>query len=118
MSGFTLAPAASIAAGLSIGAAVTVGVTLAVEDHDVARGLRVRTPSAPHLVEYGDRTRGFACRRYRSCRRYRRYRGCRRYHSCLKSDSWSHHQPRRSAERRERKRSGVIGVISWDLPVT
>ena len=55
MSGFTLAAAASIAAGLSIGAAVTVGVTLAVEDHDVARAQRVRTPSAPHLVEYGDR---------------------------------------------------------------
>jgi Protein of unknown function (DUF2613) len=55
MSGFTLAAAASIAAGLSIGAAAIVGVTLAVEDHDVARAQRVRTPSAPHLVEYGDR---------------------------------------------------------------
>ena len=54
MSGFTLA-AASIAAGLSIGAAAVVGVTLAVEDHDVARAHRVLTPSAPHLVEYGDR---------------------------------------------------------------
>jgi hypothetical protein len=59
--GFTLAAAASIAAGLSIGAAVTVGVTLAVEDHDVARGLRVRTPSAPHLVEYGDRCYAGVC---------------------------------------------------------
>ena len=55
MSGFTLAAAASIAAGLSIGAAAVVGVTLAVEDHDVARAHRVLTPSAPHLVEYGDR---------------------------------------------------------------
>ena len=55
MSGFTLAAAASIAAGLSIGAAAIVGVTLAVEDHDVARAQRVPTPSAPHLVEYGDR---------------------------------------------------------------
>jgi Protein of unknown function (DUF2613) len=55
MSGFTLAAAASIAAGLSIGAAAIVGVTLAVEDDDVARAQRVRTPSAPHLVEYGDR---------------------------------------------------------------
>jgi len=54
MSGLTLA-AASIAAGLSIGAAAVVGVTLAVEDHDVARAHRVLTPSAPHLVEYGDR---------------------------------------------------------------
>ena len=31
MTGFTLAAAASIAAGLSIGAAATVGVTLALE---------------------------------------------------------------------------------------
>ena len=36
MTGFTLAAAASIAAGLPIGAAATVGVTLAVEDHNVA----------------------------------------------------------------------------------
>jgi hypothetical protein len=55
MSGFTLAAAASIAAGLSIGAVTTVGVTLAVEDHDVARAQRVLTPSAPHVVQYGDR---------------------------------------------------------------
>jgi hypothetical protein len=34
---------------------VTVGVTLAVEHHDVARAQRVLTPSAPHLVQYGDR---------------------------------------------------------------
>ena len=55
MSGFTLAAAASVAVGLSIGAAVTVGVTLAVEDHDVARAQRVPSPSAPHLIPYGDR---------------------------------------------------------------
>jgi hypothetical protein len=55
MSGFRLAAAASIAAGLSIGAATTVGVTLAVEDRDVARAQRVPTPSTPHLVQYGDR---------------------------------------------------------------
>ena len=55
MSGFTLGAAASIAAGLSIGAATTVGVTLAVEHHDVARAQHILTPSAPHLVEYGDR---------------------------------------------------------------
>jgi hypothetical protein len=61
MSGFTLAAAASIAAGLSIGAAVTVGVTLAVEDHDVARAERLRTPSAPHLVQYGDRCYAGVC---------------------------------------------------------
>ncbi len=61
MSGFTLAAAASIAAGLSIGAAAVVGVTLAVEDHDVARAQRVRTPSAPHLVQYGDRCYAGVC---------------------------------------------------------
>ena len=55
MSSFTLAAAASIAAGLSVGAAMTVGVTLAAEDDDVAPAQRVLTPSAPHLVAYGDR---------------------------------------------------------------
>jgi hypothetical protein len=55
MSGFTLAAAASIAAGLSIGAVTTVGVTLAVEAHDVARAQRALTPPVPHPVEYGDR---------------------------------------------------------------
>jgi hypothetical protein len=55
MSGFTLAAAAGIAAGLSIGALTTVSVTLAVEAHDVARAQRARTPPAPHPVEYGDR---------------------------------------------------------------
>ena len=37
MTGFTLAAAASIVAGLSIGAAATVGVTLAVRDHGAPR---------------------------------------------------------------------------------
>ena len=55
MSRFALAAAASVAAGLSIGAAAVVGVTLAVDDHDVARVQRVPTPSEPHLVQYGDR---------------------------------------------------------------
>jgi hypothetical protein len=55
MTGFTLAAAASIAAGLSIGAAATVGVTLAVEDHSVVPVQAPPTPSAPYLVEYGDR---------------------------------------------------------------
>jgi len=55
MSGFMMAAAASIAAGLAIGAAATVGVTPAIEDHDAARTHRVLTPSAPHLVQYGDR---------------------------------------------------------------
>jgi Protein of unknown function (DUF2613) len=55
MTGFTLAAAASIAAGLSIGAAATVGVTLAVEDYNTAPAQGPPTPSAPYLVEYGDR---------------------------------------------------------------
>ncbi len=55
MAGFTLAAAASIAVGLSIGAAAAVGVTLAMEEHDVAPARGVPTPSAPYLVEYGDR---------------------------------------------------------------
>jgi hypothetical protein len=55
VTGFSLAAAASIAAGLSLGAAATVGVTLAVEHHNVAPAQNVPTPSAPHLVEYGDR---------------------------------------------------------------
>lgn len=55
MTGFTLAAVTSIAAGLSIGAAATVGVTLAVQDHKVAPVQRPPSPSAPYLVEYGDR---------------------------------------------------------------
>jgi hypothetical protein len=55
MSGFTLAAAASIAAGLSIGGVTIVGVTLAVEAYDVAQVQRALTPPAPHPVEYGDR---------------------------------------------------------------
>jgi hypothetical protein len=55
MTGFTLAAAASIAAGLSIGAAATVGVTLAVQDDSTVPAQGPPTPSAPYLVEYGDR---------------------------------------------------------------
>jgi hypothetical protein len=55
MTGFTLAAVASIAAGLSIGAAATVGVTLAVQDNGTAPPQGPPTPSAPYLVEYGDR---------------------------------------------------------------
>jgi Protein of unknown function (DUF2613) len=58
MAGFTLAAVASIAAGLSIGAAATVGVTLAVQDHSSAPVQGPPTPrniSGPYLVEYGDR---------------------------------------------------------------
>jgi len=55
MTGFTLAAVASIAAGLSIGAAATVGVTLAVQDHGTAPVQGPPTPSGPYLVQYGDR---------------------------------------------------------------
>jgi hypothetical protein len=54
MTGLTLA-VASVAVGLSIGAAATVGVTLATEptaDHRVAP---VQSPAGPRLVDYGDR---------------------------------------------------------------
>jgi Protein of unknown function (DUF2613) len=61
MTGFTVAAAASIAVGLSIGIATTVGVTLAVADGSVtpaqsrpAPSTR-HPPSAPYQVEYGDR---------------------------------------------------------------
>ncbi|OBG20629.1 DUF2613 domain-containing protein [Mycobacterium sp. 852002-51057_SCH5723018] len=57
MTGWTLA-AASFAVGLSIGAAATVGVTLAAEptaDHGVAPVRSPATPAGPSLVDYGDR---------------------------------------------------------------
>ncbi|MCV7102083.1 DUF2613 family protein [Mycobacterium palustre] len=54
MTGFTLA-AASIAAGLSIGAAATVGITLACQDHVVAPAPATAPPPGPRLVGYGDR---------------------------------------------------------------
>ncbi len=58
MTGLTPTAAASIAVGLSIGAATTVGVTLAVGDHRMtpARGPSTpRNPPGPHQVQYGDR---------------------------------------------------------------
>jgi hypothetical protein len=58
MGGFTLAAAAGIVAGLAIGAAATVGVTLAVENHimvPVQTQPAVLSPSSPYLVNYGDR---------------------------------------------------------------
>lgn len=57
MTGFTLV-AASIAVGLSVGMATTVGVTLAVADHGAApvRGRPAQpNPIGPQLVQYGDR---------------------------------------------------------------
>jgi uncharacterized protein DUF2613 len=55
MTGFPLAAVASIAAGLSIGAAATVGVTLAVEEDGTVPVQAPPTRSAPYLVGYGDR---------------------------------------------------------------
>jgi uncharacterized protein DUF2613 len=55
MSGFTLAAAASIALGLSMGAAATVGITLAVESHGTGPAQRPPARSGPYLVDYGDR---------------------------------------------------------------
>ncbi|WP_445162468.1 DUF2613 family protein [Mycobacterium sp. Dal123C01] len=60
MSGITLA-AAGIAAGLMIGAAATVGVTLALDataDHSTVPAQTppaTSIPSGPFLVNYGDR---------------------------------------------------------------
>ncbi len=58
MGGMALAAAAGIAAGLMIGAAATVGVTLVVEDHGVVPAQAppaTPIPSGPLLVNYGDR---------------------------------------------------------------
>jgi len=61
MTGLTLATAASIAVGLSIGAAATVGGTLALEvldGHSMAPAHgppAPRSPAGPYLVDYGDR---------------------------------------------------------------
>ena len=48
MTGFTLAAAASIAVGLSIGAAATVGVTLALADDTAWRRCRRRRRREPY----------------------------------------------------------------------
>jgi hypothetical protein len=58
MAGFPLAAAASIAAGLMIGAAATVGATLAAEGHKTVPTQTApvtRIPSGPYLVDYGSR---------------------------------------------------------------
>ena len=59
MPGFTVtAVAASIAVGLSMGAAATVGFTVALEaleDHGIAPPQPEPNRSSAHLVNYGDR---------------------------------------------------------------
>jgi hypothetical protein len=56
MAGFSWAAAASIAAGLMIGAAATVGVTLEIEDHRATPAQTApQHPAGPYLVSYGSR---------------------------------------------------------------
>jgi hypothetical protein len=61
MAGVSLVAAASIVAGLMIGAAATVGVTLGLEgwadDKMVAAHTppATRSPTGPYLVDYGSR---------------------------------------------------------------
>jgi hypothetical protein len=59
MTAFTVtAAAASIAVGLSMGAAATVGFTLALEalgDHSITPAQPQPNRSSAHLVQYGDR---------------------------------------------------------------
>ncbi len=53
MAGFSLAAAASVAAGLMIGAAATVGATLAVADHKVAPAPHRTGRAEPHRAVSG-----------------------------------------------------------------
>jgi hypothetical protein len=58
MGGVTLAAAASIAVGLSIGAAANVGATLSLDALEVRTAVPAQAPpapSGPNLVQYGDR---------------------------------------------------------------
>ncbi|ARR80447.1 hypothetical protein A5684_02580 [Mycobacterium intracellulare] len=55
MSGFTVAAAASIAVGLTIGVATTIGITLAVADDTAVPVQAPPRPAMPYQVQYGDR---------------------------------------------------------------
>jgi hypothetical protein len=58
MAGFSMIAVASITVGLSLGAAATVGVTLAMEDHKTVPAQTApaaRNPAGPYLVNYGSR---------------------------------------------------------------
>jgi hypothetical protein len=68
VSGFSLAALASIAAGLSLGAVATVGVTLAANDHAPAQVVPAPAQSGPHLVEYGFRIPALPCNSVQSCK--------------------------------------------------
>jgi hypothetical protein len=69
VTGFSFAALASIAAGFSIGAVATVGVTLATADeHLPAQVVPAPAQSGPHLVEYGFRIPAPPCNSVQSCR--------------------------------------------------
>lgn len=69
MPGFTLAAVASIAAGLSIGAAATVGVTLAAADeYAPVQVVPAQAPVGLNSVEYGGRLPNLPCNSVQSCR--------------------------------------------------
>jgi hypothetical protein len=69
MPGFKLAALTSIAAGLSIGALATVGVTFAAADDYVpVQVAPAPAPSGPYLVEYGGRVPNLPCNSVQSCR--------------------------------------------------
>lgn len=68
MSGFRFAALASIAAGLSLGAVATVGVTLAAADEYVPAPTPVQTQLRPESVEYGGRVPNLPCNSVQSCR--------------------------------------------------
>ncbi|CAM4384853.1 hypothetical protein MB901379_00407 [Mycobacterium basiliense] len=55
MPGFALAAMATIAAGLSIGAAATVGLTLVVQGGSMTPTHSVPAPAVNTVVQYGDR---------------------------------------------------------------
>jgi hypothetical protein len=68
VTGFSLAALASIAAGLSLGAVATVGVTLAADEHVPAQVVQAPAQSGPHLVEYGGRLPPLPCTSVQSCK--------------------------------------------------
>jgi hypothetical protein len=67
VTGFSLRALAGIAAGISVGAVITVGATLsAADDHMPAQS--VPAPNGPHLVQYGGRLPGLPCNSVQSCK--------------------------------------------------
>jgi Protein of unknown function (DUF2613) len=67
VAGFSLRALAGIAAGISVGAVITVGATLsAADDHMPAQ--TVPAQSGPHLVQYGGRLPPLPCNSKQSCK--------------------------------------------------